>query len=118
MSVQTTAEKMAPLALYAVAQHMLDRNLPAPQWIKAPRPGSCTAEKRVEVAVFSSALDEWLDSLIVDDEHHRPLTDLEPSMGRWEVVEYDGRIPTAIGDVAVVVKVTQPVRLSLVGESA
>lgn len=113
MTAQTTAEKMAPLALYCVAQHMLDRNLPAPQWIRGPRPGC--GDKRVEVAVFSTALDEWLDSIIVDTETARPLTDLPVGLGRWEAVEYEGRIPTPIGDVAVVIACARASRLTLVG---
>lgn len=100
MTAQDTRALTVPIAMYAVAQHMIDRSLPAPISIDS---AGVTRERLVKVAVSSVDLDAWLDSMVVDDELHEPRPDRS-----WERVAYTGRISAAIGDVSfVLVTVTR-----------
>lgn len=94
--------KVAPIAMYVVAKHMLDHSLPAPYSIDRPRP--CDPEKGVVVAVPSDAVTEWLDAMVVDEEIVKP-----SKASGYEHVHYVGRVPAAVGDVAVVVRAVRAV---------
>lgn len=97
---QDTVVATTPIAFYAVASHMIDRRLPAPIAIDAP----LRSESRVRVSVASADVDEWLDSMLVDDERHS----IRNAVGHsYERTEYLGRIPSAVGDVAVTVSTVQ-----------
>jgi hypothetical protein len=77
-----------PIAMYAVAQHMLDRGLPAPLSITSPSP--CTdGTASIQVGVFAHQVDAWAASIDVDTETVTP-TD---TVTGYERVAYDGRLP-------------------------
>lgn len=102
------------IAMYAVAQHMLDHQLPAPVTIDQPR--LILGERAVIVIVNSEDSTPWLDSMVVDEE--RVAGPSEVMAGR-EHVTYDGRIPSAVGDVAVQVRTMRTtVPLRLVGSAS
>lgn len=111
MSSTNTVAKTTPIAMYAVARHMLNHELPAPLSIDGP--GICEDDshdprlpkRRVIVTVTTLELTAWLDSIVVDDEHSRLIhIDGRP---RHEVVTFEGRIGMELGDVAVAVKCLQ-----------
>lgn len=109
-----------PIAIYAVAQHMLDQRLPGPIGIHGPRvcPG---AERTVRVDVYAADLDRWVEST---DAEYLSTYNTTINGERFALVTYAGRVSAAIGDVSVVIRIAQRVdaevrSLTLVGgESA
>lgn len=106
--------KTIPIAMYAVAQHMLDRGLPAPLSITAPSP--CTdGTASIQVGVFSHQVDTWVESIDLDAETTSPIT-----LQGYEQVAYDGRLPDTGVRVTVrcTRRVTSPLRLVPAGQEA
>lgn len=108
--------KTTPLAMYTVAQHMLDERLPGPIGIHGPRlcPGAARA---VRVDVYAVDLDRWVES--TDAEYVSTQTTTIDGE-RFALVSYEGRVSAAIGDVSVVIRIAQRVdaevrSLTLVG---
>lgn len=112
----TTAEKVTPLAMYAVAQFMLDRRLPAPIALRAP--SVCpSAIKAVTIDVYAADFDTWTDAT---DAEYVGTETTRIDGERFALVTMAGRVPSAMGDVAVRVRIAQRVddprpALSLVG---
>lgn len=108
---QDTVTKTTPIAVYAVAQLMLEHRLPAPLEIVAPSRWA----PHLVVKVDTTALDAWLEWMVVTDEQVRPGV----RVPGYETVTYTGRLSTAIGDVAVAVKTARrTVRPALVSVPA
>lgn len=112
----TTAEKVTPLALYAVADFMLERRLPAPIALRGP--ATCPhAVKAVTIDVYASDVDAWTAATgaeYVDTRTAR--VDGE----RFALVTWTGSVPSPLGDVAVRIRIAQRVddprpQLALVG---
>lgn len=101
-----TVAATAGLGMYAVARHMLDHKLPAPYSIDAPTPWF--DPERITISVHDAGLFAWLDSIVVDGETAKPVENPLRTTA-YEIVKFDGRLPAAIGDVAVTVKVVRPV---------
>jgi hypothetical protein len=75
------------IGFHAVAQHMLDYDLPAPYGIDSPN--ACSrAHDAILVSVPSTALDAWLETIVVDDEDTRP-----SDFAGYTKSTYIGRLP-------------------------
>jgi hypothetical protein len=105
---QERIERVTPVALYAVAQHMLDHQLPAPFAIDAAR----SDNSGVRVSVYSPDLDAWLDSIVVDEETTRPISRLR------EIVDYRGRLLASVGYVQVTVSCSRSIEQAMHSVSA
>lgn len=102
---QDTVAKTAGLAMYAVAQHMLDQRLPSPIAIRGPRrcPG---ADRAVQVDVYVADLDAWIDA--TDATYLRTQTTTIDGE-RFALVTHEGRVQSAVGDVSVLIRIAQHV---------
>lgn len=99
---------MNRIAMYAVAQHMLDHRLPAPINIEAPHTCSRHPEGAVMVSVPTTGLDAWLDTVDVQEVRVREVG-VDRGLEGWEAVEHHGRIQCAVGVLPVLVKVIRKV---------
>lgn len=108
---QDTAAKTAPLAMYAVARHMLDHELPAPFSISPPT----FDDQVVKVAVPATALDAWVDAIDIDAETGfvtEPVAADAPAiLHGCERVAVRGQIAAACGLVRVEVRSIQQTRV-------
>lgn len=108
-----TVKATTPIAMYTVAQHMLDNELPAPCTIDAPR--ILLGETSIIITIDSADATSWLDSMVVDDERSKP----SEYMASLEHVTYDGRILAALGEVRVQVRtMRRSVPLRVVGAAS
>lgn len=105
MTGQDTVAKTAPLAMYAVAQHMIDRRLPSPRAIRAPRPG--VEDARIRIDVYTDDLESWVQATAAA--YLSSETRVAQDGARVVIVRFVGRVPSAIGDVAVVIRIAQRV---------
>lgn len=101
VTAQDTVALTTPYALHAVAKHGLDRRLPAPQAIRRPRVG----ERTVRVSLFVEDHEAWVEATDAD----YLSTETVGAHGRSVVVRWAGRVPTAVGDVAVELQIVQRV---------
>jgi hypothetical protein len=91
--------------MFAVARHMLDYTLPAPFGIHPPGLGT-----PVSIALPPTAVDAWLDTMIVDAEEASPVESESPVLAGMERVRFTGRIITAAhGAVVLEVRAVRPV---------
>lgn len=111
--VRDNVAATTPIAMYAVAQHMLDRGLPAPISITAPSP-CIDGTTSIQVGVFSHQVDAWVESIDLDSE----TVSSTESLTSHERVAYDGRLPDT--GVRVTVRCTRRLvsPLHLVGASS
>lgn len=109
----TTADTQAanivrttPLALLALATHMLDHHLPAPVDLRLPAGGD-----RCLVVFFADSADgyDWIDAAVFAQDDHSVVASVN---GEFEHVRYDGRLPDS--GVRVRVQWTRPVTRTLV----
>ena len=88
-TTRDTVAMTAPIGMYAVAQHMIDAQLPAPWGIDAP--SRCAGEDAVRISLSSLALPAWLASIHVDSETHTPAT-----VPGFVHSSYAGRLPNGV----------------------
>jgi hypothetical protein len=111
MTASDTVAKTTTLAMYAVAQHMLDRRLPAPFSIAMPvRCARHGHPQRIKIGIPSADITEWLDSVLVVTERTEPA--LIDGI-RWIREEYDVLVPSPVGDVAATIALVRQADLEL-----
>jgi hypothetical protein len=111
---QDTITKTTGLALALVAQFMLDQRLPSPIALRRPRHvrTSDPHAAAIRVDVHEADWDTWLDAIgsdpgtdYVGTETHRD------RHGRFVIVSAAGRVPSPIGEVAVLLRTSQRLEL-------
>lgn len=97
--MQDAVAKTTALAMHAVAKHGLDHRLPAPQAIRRPWVG----DRAVRVDLFVGEHEAWVESTAAD----YLSTQTIGVHGRSVAVRWVGRVPSAVGDVAVELRIVQ-----------
>lgn len=96
------ADKVAPLAMYAVVEFMLEHKLPAPLSIRGY--SRCPSTTKA-INIGLTDLEAWSDA--TGAEYIGTETSVADTGRRYCVVTERGRVPSAIGDVAVLLHVAQ-----------
>ena len=112
----STTTKVTPIAMYAVAGFMLEQRLPAPMRISGP--SHCVhSEKAVRLDVYVDDSETWCEA--TDAEYVDTKTGTVDG-DTFTLVTFRGKVPAAVGDVAVLIRIAQRVdnprpALALVG---
>jgi hypothetical protein len=100
---QDTVAKTTGIARAAVVHFLLDHGLPRPIGIRRPRTGLGTA---LPVDLASTDLERWVEATGAD---YLGTETLNYAGQRYVRVSFKGSVPASVGDVAVVLRITQRV---------